>query len=149
MLARALVVASILWPLTLAAAVVDRVSHPVGERSVWAAAVYAAAHLVCHQKPERTLHTGDVAWPVCARCTGLYLAAPIGALLFLAWRRRWPMGIHVVAFAALPTAATVAWEWAGLGMPAHSVRLLTALPLGMAVTMVLLDVAAEPPVPAR
>lgn len=149
MLTRVLVVASIVWPLTLGAAVAHRVSHEAGSRSLWAGAVYAAAHLVCHQKPERTLHTGDVAWPVCARCAGLYLAAPVGALLW-AWRRpRWAQAAWVVGLAAAPTAATVVWEWAGLGMPAHLVRFITAVPLGMAVAAMLVHVTIEAPAAGR
>jgi uncharacterized membrane protein len=142
-LTRWLVLASIAWPLTLGAAAAHRVAHPPGERSVWVAIVYAAAHLVCHQKPERTLHTRDVAWPVCARCTGLYLAAPIGALLW-AWRRpRVRQGALMLGLAAAPTVVTVVWEWAGLGMPPNLVRLVTAVPLGAAVAAVLVQVTTE------
>lgn len=93
--------------------------------------------------PERTIHTADVAWPVCARCSGLYLATPLGiAGLFLRRRGRgrvWqPAPLVIVA--AIPTVLTILWEWAGFGMPSHAVRLVTAVPLGAAITYALLAV---------
>jgi hypothetical protein len=50
---------------------------------------YAIGSLICHQRPERAFSVGAVPYPVCARCQGLYLAAPFGVFLaILAWRRR-------------------------------------------------------------
>lgn len=101
-----------------------------------------AAGQVCHQMPERSFHSHGAKWPVCARCAGLYLAAPFGALLFR--RRRAQTGHRtpavVFAVAAVPTVLTLAWEWAGLGTPSNLVRLMSALPLGAAILWILLTV---------
>lgn len=148
MLTRVLVAAVIAWSLVAGAALWQRVSHP-HDGPGWASVVYLVAGQVCHQRPERSFETGGVAWPVCARCTGLYLAAPFGALLALG-RAGKSRGLEVqaalrgarglVALAAVPTALTLAWEWGGLGTPPNLWRLLTALPLGMAVAFVVIQV---------
>jgi uncharacterized membrane protein len=146
MIARALVVGALLWPVLLGAALWDRVEHPAPGRSAWATAVYLAAAQVCHQHQDRSFHTHGEKWPVCARCAGLYLAAPFGVVGFLGRARLGRPGArrlqppYVLIIAAVPTIATVLWEWGGLGMPAHWVRLVTALPLGAAIAAVLLAV---------
>lgn len=142
-MARLLILGALAWPAVLGAAWWDRAAHPGGTPSVWAAVVYVAAGRVCHQLPERSFHSHGAKWPVCARCAGLYLAAPFGALLF---RRRIgktmsgrsPAVVFVVA--AVPTALTLAWEWAGFGTPSNVVRLVSALPLGAAILWILLTV---------
>lgn len=140
MLAQVLVGAAIAWPLIGGAALWQRGV----EETVWATVVYAAAGQVCHQRPERSFHTHGAAWPVCARCSGLFLAAPFAAIA--AFRRRTnPQRrfdpLRAVALAAIPTALTLAWEWGGLGTPSNVWRFITALPLGASVAFVLIDVA--------
>jgi uncharacterized membrane protein len=148
MLTRVLVAAAVAWPLVAGTALWHRVTHP-GDGPAWASVVYLAAGQVCHQQPERSFETSGVAWPVCARCTGLYLAAPFGAFLALGLAGR-GRGLEtqaalrgargIVALAAVPTALTLAWEWGGLGTPPNPWRLVTALPLGMAVAFVVIQV---------
>lgn len=156
MLGRVLLLAAVAWPLIAGAALWQRASLTAeaggsggvggAGQPVWAVVVYAAASRICHQRPERSFHTHDVAWPVCARCTGLYLAAPFAA--FVAFRRR-PSAtssvspMRVVALAAIPTVLTLVWEWGGLGTPPNLVRFVTALPLGAAVAFVLIETVTE------
>lgn len=140
MLARALVAAAIVWPLAAGGAVWHRASHPEGRPSLGATVVYLAGGRICHQRPERSFATRDVQWPVCARCSGLYLAAPFGALAWFA-RRRTSAPLRLLALAAIPTALTLLWEWGGMGTPSNLIRFTTALPLGAAVMWVLLQVA--------
>ena len=78
MLTKVLVAAAIAWPLVAGGAHWHRASHPEGGQGPWATVVYLAGGRICHQLPERSFHTHGVAWPVCARCSGLYLAAPFG-----------------------------------------------------------------------
>jgi uncharacterized membrane protein len=154
MLGRLLTGAAIAWPLVAGAAVWQRgvsSTGPAGpggaSEPVWTTVVYAAASRVCHQRPERSFHTHDVAWPVCARCAGLYLAAPFAALT--AFRRRSPgmasrlHPLRLVALAAIPTAVTLFWEWGGLGTPSNLVRFATALPLGAAIAFVVIATVRE------
>ncbi len=146
MLTKVLVAAAIAWPLVAGGAVWHRASHPDGGQRLWATAVYLAGSRICHQIPGRSFATRDVQWPVCARCSGLYLGAPFGVLALVAWRRKFhavtPATPHfrIVAFAAIPTVLTLVWEWGGMGTPSSLIRFTTALPLGAAIMRVLLQV---------
>jgi uncharacterized membrane protein len=111
-----------------------------------ALAGYAAGARLCHQRPDRSFRISGRPMPVCARCAGLYTAAPFGILLAVAagraaraWSaRRWRA---VVAAAAAPTLLTLATEWSGIGGGAQA-RFAAALPLGATVAF-LLGVAAN------
>jgi uncharacterized membrane protein len=146
-MARLLVAASVAWPLLLGASVWARAGS--GVPPAWTSLVYLAASRVCHQVPERSFSTAGVQWPVCGRCSGLYLAAPIGAVAAL-WpirrrlrtsRLRW-----VLAAAALPTAVSVGLEWSGLVQGTSLGRAIIALPLGAVIAYVVVAMAgtAEP-----
>jgi hypothetical protein len=153
---RALVIASVVWPLMMAAAVWNRASTG---GSIWTSALYAAASRICHQRPERSFHTAGVKWPVCGRCSGLYLAAPFGAIAALAVpgrRRRSPVDgpprrrianrdVLLLAIASLPTAVTLVGEWSGAIAVTTIARAIAALPLGAAIAFVIVRVASGPP----
>ena len=141
---RALVAASLAWPLLLGGALWQ---HRTAEPATWSSIVYLAASRVCHQIPARSFHTGGAQWPVCARCAGLYLSAPIGAcaaVLSLRRRRsaqsRRAVGWLVVA--AVPTAITLGAEWLGLFPVTNMMRAVAALPLGAMIAVVLVRTAA-------
>jgi uncharacterized membrane protein len=138
-----LVLAAVLWPLTLGAAVATRVR---GAEPIWTDVIYVAASRVCHQRPERSFHTAGVQWPVCGRCAGLYLSAPIGA--FAAWfARRRARGMRAstwLAIAALPTVATLGLEWLDLAHVTNTERAFAALPLGAAIAFVIVAIADVP-----
>jgi hypothetical protein len=137
-----LVVFACLWPAALASAWWGRVGGDVPART-WSAVVYAAASRVCHQRPDRSFETAGARWPVCGRCSGLYVAAPLGALAAAAGRRGRPSARRRLAVAALPTLATLAVEWAGAPMTT-ALRAAAALPLGAVVAAVLVETAARP-----
>jgi uncharacterized membrane protein len=142
--AKLLVILSLAWPLLLGAAVVANVRSPDAR---WTSVVYLAASRVCHQRPERSFHTAGVQWPVCGRCSGLYLAAPVGAIaaaVAFGRRRRERSAIGVVALAAVPTVVTFVLEWFNLAAISNAMRALAALPLGAAVAFVLVRAAAGP-----
>jgi uncharacterized membrane protein len=104
--------------------------------STAAAFLYQGASLICHQRPERSFHLAGVQLPVCARCAGLYVSGAAAALAACSGRRRLTLAPRatraVFAVAAVPTALTLAIEFAGLVHPSNSVRALAALPLGAA-----------------
>ncbi|HSK11511.1 MAG TPA: DUF2085 domain-containing protein [Vicinamibacterales bacterium] len=114
-----------------------------------AAGSYLVGAAVCHQRPERTFHLAGAQLPVCARCTGLYLSTAIGILVGLGWLaaagRRPPAIGRARASgwrpwllaAALPTAASVGLEWAGLWPGSNGVRAAAAVPFGLAVGLLL------------
>jgi uncharacterized membrane protein len=140
MLARTLLCLAFLWPIVLASGWWYRADNTV--RGTWDLVVYAAAAQVCHQRPDRSFHTADTPWPVCGRCSGLYLAAPVGASL--GWWRRHRLRASArawLAATALPTALTLGLEWWGLSV-SNGARALAALPLGAAIAATLVRTAA-------
>jgi uncharacterized membrane protein len=101
--------------------------------------VFGLSSYLCHQEPDRTFHWHAASWPVCARCLGLYAAAPAGALLALARRPRTldrGGNLLLLGLAGGPTAISWLGEHA-LGWPmTNAVRFAAALPLGAAVAWV-------------
>ena len=140
-MAKLLVIGSVVWPLLLGAALWLRLT---ATPSVVPTVVYAAGSRICHQKPDRSFHTSGVAWPVCARCSGLYLAAPFGAMTAL-WLGRTltrRAALTLMILAAVPSAVTLIWEWASGAMPSNAVRAVAALPLGAAVAYLIVRAAS-------
>ena len=139
-----LVVASLVWPALLAETLWENVSH---RSAKWPIIVTLAASRVCHRLPDRSFHTAGVQWPVCARCTGLYLSAPFGALA-AAWASRrgrlTPRDrmLRWLALLAVPTALTLALEWPHLVPISNGWRFVAALPLGAAIAWVLVQTVA-------
>lgn len=134
MLAGALAAGALLWSAALLVAPLALTSHTPLLAGA-AALFYESAGLVCHQRPERSFHVLGVQLPVCARCAGLYWSAAAGAVAaWLARPRAASAGALrlLLGIAALPTAITVAIEFAGLAYPSNVVRALSALPLGAA-----------------
>jgi uncharacterized membrane protein len=114
-----------------------------------AGVLYVGASLICHQLPERSFHLQGIQLPVCARCFGLYvggaLGSAAGAVAFgrlTIHRWRWPLSQvnwMGTAVAAIPTLVTFTLEW-GLGWQVSNVvRALAAVPLGGAVTFVVVS----------
>jgi uncharacterized membrane protein len=148
---KTLTAVAIAWPLLLAAVVLARVD---GSAPLWTSAVYAIGSRICHQIPARSFHTAGVQWPVCARCAGLYIAAPIGAVMALGAARVRRAGRSrlsqlsswaVLIPAAIPTALTLAIEWPGLGAPSNVIRAVCALPLGAALAFLVVRAAGSRP----
>ncbi len=106
--------------------------------------VYAGGSLICHQRPERSQRSCGRQWPVCGRCSGLYLGGAAGAALALAGvarRGTWRQWRARVLWAALPTALMWLIEVLGVVDPGTPVRLALALPPGVATALWLAAVA--------
>jgi uncharacterized membrane protein len=148
-IARALVALAILWPSVAAAALA---SETRGEPSAWTHAVRLVGSRVCHQRPERSFHTAGVKWPVCARCSGLYLGGAAAGWLGLVALAS-PRGVRrirsMLLAAAAPTIATMIAE-VMFGAPvSNTLRFSAALPLGAVLTALIVRTAAETPEPIR
>lgn len=98
------------------------------------------ASSLCHQQPDRTFHWHAAAWPVCARCLGLYAGAPAAAWAALLIRgSAWPgrRNVLLLCLAGLPSLMTWVAERA-LGWPvSNAARFAAALPLGAAVAWII------------
>lgn len=116
-----------------------------------AAVIYLAGAVVCHQRPERSFAWMGQPWPVCARCTGIYLGAAAAALAWLVLagltglaerpvaRSSAPATARlVVAVAVTPAALSLVWEWTTGVMPSNLVRAATGLLIGAVVAWVLM-----------
>lgn len=108
--------------------------------SAAAGVVSRFASYICHQQPDRTFHWHAAAWPVCARCLGLYVGAPAAAVAALVMSpSAWPGRRNVVllCIAAIPSLGTWVAERA-LGWPvSNAARFAAALPLGAAVAWII------------
>ncbi len=136
-------VVAVVWAVLIAAAPwADAVPAAEPFTRVAAAATYFAGSLVCHQRPDRSFWAHGVRWPVCARCSGLYVSAAFGVLFawtfgrarlrvpFSAWRTP-------LLLAAIPTAATLALEWWNPAWSSRLARAIAAVPLGAVVGLLL------------
>jgi uncharacterized membrane protein len=150
----AFIAAAVAWALLLllAPSLASR-SHASALGTGLVVAVYAAGSIVCHQLPERSFHLGAAQMPVCARCTGIYFGAAVmaiavfGARAFqasgssgrsaesLALRRlALPRRARIMlVVAVVPTAVTLAFEWATGHTPANWIRFAAGLPIGATV----------------
>jgi uncharacterized membrane protein len=136
----ALLMASVFWASALLSAPYVAGRHGRSPSLLRGASiVYVLGSLVCHQREERSFHPWGVRVPVCARCEGIYLAAPFGLAFVLGRRRRtaacssrswWR---RVILLALVPTMATLVWEWSGGGMTLGIVRALAGAAIGVAI----------------
>jgi uncharacterized membrane protein len=114
------------------------------------AVVYGIGSFVCHQIPERSFHLAGFQLPVCARCLGIYLGAPIGAGFVWMWAnsRRSRISIapararQLAVGAAIPTLLTVLLEIAGIWSPSNITRAVAGFPLGVMVALVVTSALA-------
>jgi uncharacterized membrane protein len=134
-----LLVTSIAWAAAIVAAplLLMRGGEVGAEPRILPLAVYVAGSFVCHQRPERSFHLGGspMPMPVCARCFGLYAAAPLGlaaAMAGLGLGLARPSPRTALVLTALPTLATLAVEWAAIANPGNAARFAAALPLAAA-----------------
>ena len=144
----AFVAATVVWALLLAL-VPFLASRPhattIGAPLI--VAVYAVGSMICHQLPERSFHLWTAQLPVCARCTGIYAGAAMAAIFFsaapLKRRPTYDGGARrvrgVLLTAALPTLATLVYEWTTGQMPANAIRAAAGAPLGATVVWMVLS----------
>lgn len=124
---------AISWAMALPAAAWAASVEP--QSGPWARLVYDFCQTICHQRPERSFLWGAVPWPVCARCSGIYVGAALGACL--GWMR--PVsGSHSAArvrawllSSAVPAGASLLYEWSSGRVPSHEVRAVTGALLGL------------------
>lgn len=136
LLAWAIAAASVVWALLLVGT-----ATPAAPPSV-SFVVRHFSSFVCHQELDRTFHWGVTAWAVCARCLGLYLAAPAGAAAALMSRSRTRdldprAAVTLLVATGAPTAATWLAEHLGGYAVGNAVRFAAALPLGVALAWVI------------
>ena len=137
-LGRVFVAVSLIWAVTLplAAWTVARLHQPALVASSFLA--YTVGAMICHQLPERSFHLWGVQLPVCARCTGIYVGSAVFALAGrLLPRAERPAARAALIASAVPTAATLVFEWSTGQTPSNTTRALAGVPIGAAVAWVI------------
>ncbi|MFN2303166.1 MAG: DUF2085 domain-containing protein [Anaerolineales bacterium] len=108
----------------------------------------AIGYAVCHQIDERSFHMGDRTFPLCARCSGLFLGALLGMLFQIAQGRKGKMpplpalilfGLMALAWAVdgLNSFTMLVPRLPSLYQTQNWTRLLTGTGLGLAVAAIL------------
>jgi uncharacterized membrane protein len=145
-LRRAFAAASVAWAIILPLAPFAA-SRPRGGPIVFGFAygAYAIGSFICHQLPARSFRLWSAPLPVCARCAGIYAGAAVAAALGLTGLLRAKLAAatfarRILVVAAVPTAATLIYEWTTGDMPANWVRALAGAPLGAAVAWIVGEV---------
>jgi uncharacterized membrane protein len=172
-LRRAFIAATLAWVglLVLVPFLASR-PHATTLGTALVVAVYGAASLVCHQLPARSYRLWHAQMPVCARCAGIYVGAAMAAVVrgargcqpsvdagvsdrsperpalrrpSLVFRRR-SFALHPrlsLALAALPTAATLLYEWTTGDAPSNALRFAAGLPIGAVVAWLVVSAATD------
>lgn len=147
--------ASLLWAFALLWVGLTGAANPPNAQGWLAWLVSLAGSLVCHQRPERSFHLASIPFPVCARCTGIYLGSACVAVRALR-SQLGPVNVFgspgaLLGASGVPAAATLSYEWLTGLVPSNAVRAATGLPLGVVVTFLivaLLDSEADESSPA-
>jgi uncharacterized membrane protein len=116
------------------------------------AIVFAIGGLICHQRPERSFVVDGSQFPVCARCTGLYLSGAAGVAVWLGVKiaRGWrPLPLdprrvaRIFVLTAIPTALSLASGTLHLWDGSNLTRALLAIPLGASAGAIVAAVATK------
>jgi len=104
---------------------------------------------VCHQLPTHSFIQGDLQFPICARCTGLYLGCLIGISYYATQGRK--SGLPTRGYLMLMLFLTIAWGGDGLnslisdmlGRPflyttTNTTRLVTGFGMGLVLSTALM-----------
>ena len=119
---------------------------------LFAAIIFAAGGLICHQKPERSFFWDGHQFPVCARCTGIYLSAAIGLVAWLGIKTafRWqrvqlsPRAARLIFIvSAVPTVMSLASGMLGVWDGSNVARAVLAVPLGATAGVIVAAVATK------
>ncbi|NLK87618.1 MAG: DUF2085 domain-containing protein [Clostridiaceae bacterium] len=106
-----------------------------------------AGSLICHQLPERSLESGGMILPVCARDTGIY-AGIFTAFIFLLLLRRMKaqrppglVGAVIMCVLMLPMMLDGALSYMGLIETNNAARIFTGLLFGLPIPFLLIPAA--------
>lgn len=106
-----------------------------------------AGSLICHQLPERSLESGGIILPVCARDTGIYagiFTAFVFLLMFRRMKAQKPPGLAaavVMCVLMLPMMLDGALSYTGLIETNNAARIFTGLLFGLPIPFLLVPAA--------
>jgi len=114
--------------------------------------IFTIGGVICHQRPERSFFLEGQQFPVCARCTGLYVSGVVGLMSWFGWKlaRRWRrieidprVALRVLILAAVPTVVSVATGTMGWWDGSNVTRALLAIPLGVSAGAIVAAVSTK------
>jgi uncharacterized membrane protein len=114
--------------------------------------VFAVGRVICHQQPERSFFLDGDQFPVCARCTGLYISAAAGLAGWVAvkaasrWRRLSfdpRLAIRMIVIGGIPTAVSLGTGLTAVWDGSNAIRALLAVPLGASAGAIVAAVATK------
>ncbi|MBC7119004.1 MAG: DUF2085 domain-containing protein [Methanobacteriaceae archaeon] len=86
---------------------------------------------ICHRRPDRTFSIGGRRFPVCSRCTGIYIGAFSYFLIaYLTPIRYTPVLVMIATLITIPMILDGLTQLLGLRESNNLLRLLTGLPAG-------------------
>jgi len=97
---------------------------------------YLFFHLSCHQLPERSFFIFGKALPVCSRCTGLYLGALFGVLIYPI--KKFVASKKLLLIASTPIGLDGLGQLVGLWASTNLLRFTTGAFFGMVVVLFIL-----------
>lgn len=114
--------------------------------------IFAIGSVICHQRPERSFFWSGHQFPVCARCTGLYVSAAVGLIGWAVFKLRGDRRSHSIdprtartffIVAAMPTVISLATGALGVWDGSNITRAILALPLGAVAGVIVAAVATK------
>jgi len=85
------------------------------DASGWGSWVYEICRPLCHQNPARSFHVSTYVFPLCARCTGMWLGITLGAAMAMLYRPRHCFLIGGLITVVGTAASAVDWLREGAG----------------------------------
>jgi|GEM_PF-3451866 len=96
--------------------------------------IYSFFSLFCHQLPWRSLFYDGVQFPVCARCTSIYIATALGLIFFRLkgyGAREFHMNWLLLVLLFVPTGLDGTTQLLGWRESTNDLRLITGIPYGL------------------
>jgi len=121
-------------------------AHAPGPGHDLATALYRFFHPICHQYPGRSIHIAGEPLAVCSRCSAIYGAFLLGAMILPIVGGRWQFGRHsrlVLFLAVAPMVIDVLLGVFGIHEPTLVTRIWTGAIFGLAAALLVLPDAIE------
>lgn len=98
----------------------------------------AITQLICHRKPERTFQIRGRYFPVCSRCTGIYLTAFVYFIyVYFFYVHYTPILIFAAILMSIPTSADGITQFIGLRQSNNTIRFSTGLMAGLGLGIII------------
>jgi uncharacterized membrane protein len=106
------------------------------DMSEWGAWVVETCRPLCHQLPGRSFHISNYVFPLCARCTGMWLGITVGVACAMFYRPvyRWWIG-GVIAVVGMSASAIDVFREGIYGNPSAWTRAVAGFVLFWGVTL--------------